>query len=303
MRRKATITILSISFLLSIFAYNAYTYHQLSSAEGAYKLAGISNSEKLIAVYHDKNFWQFATYNEKTNTLKLYTISQSSPFWPKKRKVESAKALVNYSPLSLDLKVLRDYKPHEKALLFKTLGWKYNEELVEVPYPKIFDVVSPDVNYFEIIGTLSGKGIRIGARNDGSEMISWIEGVRGLLLLPGRIDSTNISHGFIWVVLEKNESSQIVRTYYPGVILERSIRTVKEKQSFRGVLLQKALNNASVKLEIHKTPEFGILRFHAAKNEVILDIIWKVSPDQICHAQKNLLKNTTNGPVCYYKTR
>ena len=289
--------------LLSFFAYNAYTYHQLSSAEGAYKLAGIPNSEKLIAVYHDSHFWQFATYDEKTNTLKLYTISQSSPFWPKKRKVESAEALVNYSPLSLDLKVLGDYKPHERALLFKTLGWKYNEELMKVSYPKIFDVVSPDVDYFEIIGTLSGKGIRIGARNDGSEMISWIEGVRGLLLLPGRIDSANISHGFIWVAVEKNESGQIVRTYYPGVILERGIRTVKEKQSFRGVLLQKSLNDAFVKLGIHKTPEFGILQFHAAKNGIILDIIWKVSSGQICHAQKNLLKNTTNGPTCYYKTR
>ena len=300
---KKALTVGILLLLFSFFAYNAYTYHQLSSAEGAYKLARIPSDEQLIAVYHDNNLWQFATYNEKTNTLKLYTISQSSPFWPKERREESAKALVNYSPLSLDLKLLKQYEPHEKALLFKTVGWKYNERLIEVPYPKIFDVVSPDVDYFEIIGTLSGKGIRIGARNDGSEMISWIEGVRGLLLLPGRIDSTNISHGFIWVVLEKNESGQIVRTYYPGVILERSIRTVKEKQSFRGVLLQKALNNASVKLEIHKTPEFGILRFHEIKNEIILDIIWKVSSEQICHAQKNLLKNTTNGPVCYYKTR
>ncbi|WP_367884636.1 hypothetical protein [Thermococcus sp. JCM 11816] len=27
--------------LFSFFAYNAYTYHELSTAEGAYKLAGI----------------------------------------------------------------------------------------------------------------------------------------------------------------------------------------------------------------------------------------------------------------------
>ncbi|EEB73434.1 hypothetical protein [Thermococcus sp. AM4] len=114
--------------LLSFFAYNAYTYHQLSSAEGAYKLAGIPGDEKLIAVYHDAHFWQFATYNPKINTLKLYTVEQSSPFWLKKRKVESVKALVNYTPLALNLDQLKQYKPHEKALLFKTLGWKYNEE-------------------------------------------------------------------------------------------------------------------------------------------------------------------------------
>ena len=34
---------LLLVFLLSLFAYNTYTYHQLSSAEGAYKLAGITS--------------------------------------------------------------------------------------------------------------------------------------------------------------------------------------------------------------------------------------------------------------------
>ncbi|WP_297556081.1 hypothetical protein [Thermococcus sp.] len=58
--------LLGILFILfSFFAYNAYTYHQLSSAEGAYKLAGIPSNEKLIAVYHDSHFWQFASYDEK----------------------------------------------------------------------------------------------------------------------------------------------------------------------------------------------------------------------------------------------
>jgi len=68
---------LLLVFLLSFFAYNTYTYHQLSSAEGAYKLAGIPSSEKLIAVYHDENFWQFATYNPKTQKLKGYYVGQN----------------------------------------------------------------------------------------------------------------------------------------------------------------------------------------------------------------------------------
>ncbi|WP_456326695.1 hypothetical protein [Palaeococcus sp. (in: euryarchaeotes)] len=46
---RALLTLLLI-LLLSFFTYNAYTYHQLSSVEGAYKLAGIPSNEKLIAV-------------------------------------------------------------------------------------------------------------------------------------------------------------------------------------------------------------------------------------------------------------
>ena len=296
---------LLLVFFLSFFAYNAYTYHQLSSAEGAYKLAGIPSSEKLIAVYHDENFWQFATYNEKTNTLKLYTVEQSSLLWLKRRKVESVKALVNYTPIALDLKQLKQYKPHSKALLFKTLGWKYNEEIRKITCPRISNVIDPDADYFEIIGSLSGKGIRIGAGDEGSAIVSWTKGVRGLLLLPGHIDSANTSRGFIWVTLLKNGSEQIIRAYYPRIILEHRSHIAEERPSFTGLFLQKTLNNTSVnvKLENHKTPEFEVLWFHVIQNRIMLDIIWKVSPEQICHAQKDLLRNTIDGPVCHYKTR
>jgi len=79
MKKGRVILSFLLVLLLSFFAYNAYTYHELSTAEGAYKLAGIPKGEGLIAVYHEDNLWQFATYNEKTNTLRLYTISQSNP--------------------------------------------------------------------------------------------------------------------------------------------------------------------------------------------------------------------------------
>ena len=44
MKRLPTLLLV---LLLSFFAYNTYTYHQLSSAEGAYKLAGIPGSGKM----------------------------------------------------------------------------------------------------------------------------------------------------------------------------------------------------------------------------------------------------------------
>ena len=230
MRRKATITILSISFLLSIFAYNAYTYHQLSSAEGAYKLAGIPNSEKLIAVYHDENFWQFATYNEKTNTLKLYTISQSSLFWPKDRKVESAKALVNYSPLSLDLKVLRDYKPHEKALLFKTLGWKYDSQINGSYWANLSEVIQPGEEYYRIYALGSSSGIWIKSkavcrRTNLDTVCYGTVGTNGVLVIPGFKDST-----MLWVVEGVNGNPEMA-FFYPQVVLKTMIS--KESKVFR----------------------------------------------------------------------
>ncbi|WP_148258665.1 hypothetical protein [Thermococcus sp. AM4] len=176
------------------------------------------------------------------------------------------------------------------------------KEIREITYSRISNVIDPNAEYFEIIGSLSGKGIRIGAGDEGSSIVSWTRGVRGLLL-PGHIDSANTSRGFIWVTLLKNGSERIIRAFYPGMILEHKSHTAEERPSFTGLFLQKTLNNTSIKLENLKTPEFDVLRFHVIQNRIVLDVIWKVSPEQICHAQKDLLRNTTDGPVCYYKTR
>ncbi|BAD86364.1 hypothetical protein TK2175 [Thermococcus kodakarensis KOD1] len=147
--------------LFSFFAYNAYTYHELSTAEGAYKLAGIPKGEGLIAVYHEDTLWQFATYNEETNVLKLYTVSQSSQFWLKKKKVESARAFVNYSPVILDLGALKDYKSHEKALLFKTLGWKYDDEINGSYWWNLSEVIKPNETFYQIYALGTSKAIWI----------------------------------------------------------------------------------------------------------------------------------------------
>ena len=219
---KKALAIGVLLLLFSFFAYNTYTYHQLSSAEGAYKLAGIPGDEKLIAVYHDSHFWQFATYNEKTNTLKLYTISQSSPFWPKKRKVESAKALVNYSPLSLDLKVLKDYKPHEKALLFKTLGWKYDSQINGSYWANLSEVIQPGEEYYRIYGLGISNRIWIRSKIVFRKSSMFEEdrvgygkvGINGILMLPGFR-----AQELLWVV-EKNVDGKVLRiAYYPNVTI------------------------------------------------------------------------------------
>jgi len=123
---------LLLVLLLSFFAYNTYTYHQLFSAKGAYKLAGISNSEKLIAVYHDKDLWQFATYNPKTQKLKVYYISQNSPLSFRTRKTKTVETSLNYSLLALDLKLLKKVPEETPALLFAG-KWYTRENPPEFP--------------------------------------------------------------------------------------------------------------------------------------------------------------------------
>ncbi|NJE47157.1 hypothetical protein E3E35_07020 [Thermococcus sp. GR7] len=117
---------LLLVLILSFFAYNTYTYHQLSSAEGAYKLVGVPSDEKLIAVYHDENSWQFATYNPKTKTLKVYYITQNSLLSFRTKKTKSVKTSLNYSPLALDLKLLEKVPEETPSLLFA--GKWYTEQ-------------------------------------------------------------------------------------------------------------------------------------------------------------------------------
>ncbi|EEB74153.2 hypothetical protein [Thermococcus sp. AM4] len=216
---KKVLVALLLILLLSFFAYNAYTYHQLSSAEGAYKLAGISGDEKLIAVYHDAHFWQFATYNPKTNTLKLYTVEQSSIFWLKSITMESAKALVNYTPLALDLNQLKRYKPHSKALLFKTLGWKYDYQINGSYWANLSEIIRPGEKYYRIYGLGSSSGLWIKSkavcRKTTLEAVCYgTVGTNGILVIPGFKDSK-----MLWVV-EGVKGNPQVAFFYPGVVLK-----------------------------------------------------------------------------------
>ncbi|WP_456326693.1 hypothetical protein [Palaeococcus sp. (in: euryarchaeotes)] len=202
---------LVLLFLL-FFAYNTYTYHQLSSAEGAYKLAGISGDEKLIAVYHDENFWQFATYNPKARELKVYYLSQGHPLDFRIKKTKTVKTPLNYSPLALDLKLLEKAPKETPALLFA--GKWYTKENP----PK-----SPAVG--QILRGYNNKTIRrialLYARKE-----LWIQtylqvygrayeiGTRDVLVVPS-LGSKSVSTLVIEFPTGENNSTRVV--YYPSV--------------------------------------------------------------------------------------
>ena len=215
MRRRLFAFFLLLVLLIGYLAY----LNSLPPAVRAYKLARIPGDEKLIAVYHDENFWQFATYNEKTNTLKLYTVEQSSPLWLKRRKVESVKALVNYTPLALDLNQLKQYKPHSKALLFKTLGWKYEEDISGSYWANLSEVIRPGEKYYRIYGLGSSSGLWIKSkavcRKTNLDIVCYgTAGTNGILVIPGFKDSK-----MLWVV-EGIKGNPQVAFFYPGVVLK-----------------------------------------------------------------------------------
>ena len=207
--------------LISFFAYNTYTYHQLFSAEGAYKLAGIPSSEKLIAVYHDENFWQFATYNPKTQELKVYYIGQDSPLFFRTKKTKTVKIPLNYSPLALDLKLLEKAPKETPALLFA--GKWYTQE-----NPPKFPSTS------EVLKEYENKSIRRIALLYAKKEL-WIKtylqvntrgyevGTEDVLAIP---NFGNTSTG-IWVVeipLGRENSTEIV--YYPGLKITGEVSPV-----------------------------------------------------------------------------
>ena len=288
----------AILLLLSLFAYNAYTYHQLSSAERAYKLAGIPSDEKLIAVYHDKNLWQFATYNEKTNTLKLYTVEQSSPFWLKERKVESVKALVNYTPLALDLKLLKSYEPHEKALLFKTLGWKYDDGIKRATYPKLSDVISPNTSYTQVVGVLSTDKIWIAPKyyGNGGDAFYGSAGIKGLLVLPGKLNQPVVSEGYIWYT-EKIGTREI---HYPGIVVKAPIEK-SNSRTFIGEVLLDGLNDFSVNMTPVGTPLYGNWEFYLSEDGKLMEALKWVTDRQFCFGYWSL-EDKEHRPYCveYY---
>ena len=173
------------------FAYNAYSYHQLSSAEGAYKLAGIPGDEKLIAVYHDENFWQFATYNPKARELKVYYLSQGHPLDFRIKKTKTVKTPLNYSPLALDLNQLKQYKPHSKALLFKTLGWKYNSQINGSYWANLSEIIKLGEKCYRIYGIGSSDKMWIRSKKvcTASTFVGEMRcygsvGIEGLLVFP-----------------------------------------------------------------------------------------------------------------------
>ncbi|CAD5243521.1 hypothetical protein [Thermococcus camini] len=224
--------------LLSFFAYNAYTYHQLSSAEGTYKLAGISNSEKLIAVYHDKDCWQFATYNPKTQELKVYYISQNSPLFFRTRKTKTVETQLNYSPLTLDLKLLEKVPEGTPSLLFA--GKWYTEQ-----NPPNFPTVE------QILKQYDNKTIRRIAILYAKKEL-WIKtylhvdsrayeiGTEDVLVIP----SLSNKPSFIPVIeIPNGEHTSILAVYYSDVTITGSGKTFYHGSfKLNGQLIEAILN-------------------------------------------------------------
>jgi len=230
MRRKLFALFLLLVLLIGYFAY----LNSLPPAVRAYKLARIPGDEKLIAVYHDEDFWQFATYNKKTNTLKLYTVEQYSPLWLKKRKVESVKALVNYTPLALDLKLLKSYEPHSKALLFKTLGWKYEEDISGSYWTNLSEVIHPGEECYRIYGIGSSDKIWIKSKKVctvstfvGEMRCYGSVGMEGLLVFPAYESSR-----LLWVKEKPGAGGNVeLFAYYPGAVLREHETDLEEEPS------------------------------------------------------------------------
>jgi|GEM_PF-5657085 hypothetical protein len=311
MRRVFISIFLSLVLLTGFLAYNAYTYHELSSAEGAYKLAVIPEKEKLIAVYHGDNLWQFATYDEETNTLKLYNLKQSSILDLKDRSVEKIKAMLNYSPLTLDPKLLKEYTPHTRALLFKPLGWKYDNEISGSYWRNLSEVIKPGEEYYKIYGVGTSRKLWI-KRKEVCEKASIFAhdyvcygyiGVSGILVIPGYEGER-----MLWVIEKPHDNQTEMIAYYPGITLKKT-KTPEENQKPRnytgedGKIILEMLN----KLKGNKTEYVQIVLYEKLKRlPGYRGLGWSLGSGGYCHVEaccKDLAQINISKPWCVSRWR
>ncbi len=212
MRRRLFALFLLLTLLLGYLAY----LNSLPPAVRAYKLARIPSDEQLIAVYHDKNFWQFATYNPKTQKLKVYALYTDKPILPWGKDVKTVKTPLNYSPLALDLKLLEKAPKETPALLFN--GKWYTKE--NPPgFPTLDEITKEyknksvrQITVYTAKKELWVRSIRV--FNDGSVGPLWE------LVVPSLRENT--SEAFIWEVERPvNESISFWEVHYPGRVILR----------------------------------------------------------------------------------
>jgi len=133
---------------------------------------------------------------------------------------------VNYSPVILDLDALKGYKPHERALLFKTLGWKYDGEIDGSYWWNLSEVIKPNETFYQIyaLGTSEGIWIRSKAvlRRDsrfaGDRVGYGSIGANGVLVFPTYKDTK-----LLWVKKKPvDQYNSEILAYYPGITLKGS---------------------------------------------------------------------------------
>jgi hypothetical protein len=220
---KIALAVIVFLFLVKV----VYVKEKIDSPEDLYRMLNVPKGEELIAAYHQGYLWQFATYDPKSNFLKVYTLDWSPYDLDPNRRVESARAFVNYSPLAMNISVLRAYRPHKKALLFKTLGWKYNAEINGSYLPYLGDILKPGVPYYSISGVVTNGRFWVRPRNICSnpsifafDIVCYGSiGSGGLLTLPGYQPGR-----MVWIVSRPFGNKAVVWVHYPKIVLSKEVK-------------------------------------------------------------------------------
>jgi len=235
-RVKRALKVILIVLILISSGKAIYLKYQIESPTRALEIAGVPENESLIAVYHNGNTWQFATYSKRENTLRVYTVEWNPLFafflWRLKKGKESAKAIVDYSPLVLNTSLIEEYSPHEKALLFKSIGWVYGKEITS-RLPALSEVIANGEKYYSITGTGSKDGfwIKMKIICDPPSLFAidyvcrGFIGYEGLLTIPGY----NLKDGRMTWIIEKPQGDFVnVTVFYPGISLSKLVKQKKK---------------------------------------------------------------------------
>ena len=227
MRRK--LFVLSLLFVL-LLEYLTYL-DSLPSAVRAYKLARIPGDEKLVAVYHDKNLWQFAPYNPKTQELKVYSLYSDKPILPWGRDVKSVKTPLNYSPLALDLKLLEKAPKETPALLF---AGKWYTRRNPPEFPSLDEIIKEYENKTvrHIKTYQAKKELWIGSITlQTGDAIYGSIGPVWTLTIPDLQGGGN--SGFVWEVeVAKEKNTSLWVAYYPGGVNVTGVGKVLYRDSY-----------------------------------------------------------------------
>ncbi|WP_048811339.1 hypothetical protein [Thermococcus gammatolerans] len=257
-RIKRAVKIALLALILISSGKAVYLKYQIESPLKAFETAGVAVNESLIAVYHNGNTWQFATYREEDNRIIVRTVSwdfiHAFFTWSLSKNTESSKAAFNYSPLALDKTLLKKYRPHHRALLFKTLGWVYDEDIA-LHLPALSEVMSRGEKYSSITGLGSNRGLWINMKIicDPPSLFAHdyvcrgFIGYDGLLVIPGYRLKTG---RMVWVIERPQGDFVNVTVFYPGISLSK---LVKPERKINGTL---TFTGRSVQLLREAVPDY-----------------------------------------------
>lgn len=120
------------------------------------------------------------------------------------------------------MKLLKQYEPHEKALLFKTLGWKYDSQINGSYWWNLSEVIKPNETFYQIYALGSSSRIWIKSKTVCEKRGLFANdylcygsiGMSGVLVFP-YYEGTKP----LWSKIVPEGQDGKVRAYYPDVIL------------------------------------------------------------------------------------